>query len=44
MDFEEFVNQTFEPSAVSNKKQAKTAEDIMAEFMPIVEADKMRGG
>ena len=44
MDFEEFVNQTFEPAAVSNKKQAKTAEDITAEFMPIVEADKKRGG
>lgn len=44
MDFEDFIKQTFKPGAPTPKKQKRTAEDIMAEFMPVVEADKKRGG
>lgn len=47
MDFEEFISETVESGkkAEKPKKTAeKAAEDIMAEFMPFVEADKQRGG
>lgn len=45
MDFEEFMKQTTSPAATPKPKiQKRTAEDIMADFMPLVEADKQRGG
>ncbi len=48
MDFEEFINQTLSPSSPAEPQQKhkakKSAEEIMAEIMPIVEADKQRGG
>lgn len=48
MDFEEFVNQTLSPSSRTEPqkkhKKKKSAEDIMAEFMPLVEADRKKGG
>lgn len=44
MNFEEFVNQTIEPTAPHPKTRKKTPEEILEEFMPIVEADKKRGG
>ena len=46
MDYEEFINSAFDtpqkPAEIKNTK--RTAEDIMAELMPLVEADKQRGG
>lgn len=46
MDFEEFLQSTLEAGEAPPKKQKKqrTAEDIMAEFMPLVEADRKKGG
>lgn len=46
MDFEEFINTTLSDKAAPKAapKKEKTAEDIMAELMPLVEADKQRGG
>lgn len=46
MDYPEFVASVLsdEPAPEPKKKQKKTAEDIVAEFMPIVAADKKRGG
>lgn len=50
MDFEEFMKITTSPGEAPKPKtqkpktQKRTAEDIMAEFMPYVEADKQRGG
>lgn len=44
MDFETFVNQTFEPEDPCKKKHKRTAEDILADIMPIVETDRKRGG
>lgn len=48
MDFEEFINQTLSPSSPAEPQQKhkakKSAEEIMAEFMPIVEADRKKGG
>lgn len=46
MDYEEFINQTLiTPSTEPRKpKKKRTAEDITAEFMPLVEADRQRGG
>lgn len=45
MDFEEFVNQTLSLTEPQKKqKKKKSAEDIMAEFMPLVEADRKKGG
>lgn len=45
MDFEEFMKLTTSPGEAPKPKiQKRTAEDIMAEFMPLVEADKQRGG
>lgn len=45
MGFDEFVNQTLSPTEPQQKqKRMKSAEEIMAEFMPIIEADKQRGG
>lgn len=46
MDFEEFLQSTLEAGEAPTKKTEKkrTAEDIMAEFMPLVEADRKKGG
>lgn len=46
MDFEEFMQSTLEASGAPSKKQKeqRTAEDIIAEFMPLVEADRKKGG
>nr|DAP39826.1 MAG TPA: hypothetical protein [Caudoviricetes sp.] len=46
MDFEEFINITLSDKAAPKAapKKERTAEDIMAELMPLVEADKQRGG
>lgn len=46
MDFEEFLQSTLEAGKAPPKKQKKqrTAEDIMAEFIPLVEADRKKGG
>ena len=47
MDFEAFVAQTMEPGKPEppqKKKEKRTASEILAEFAPIVEADRQRGG
>lgn len=48
MDYDEYIASVLSDEPVHEQKQAtkKTAEDIMAEIMPFVEADKrnMRGG
>lgn len=46
MDYEEFINQTLEPVTVQikPKETKKTADEIIAEFMPLVEADRRKGG
>lgn len=46
MDYEEFINETLKTPTTEPKKAKKkrTAEDIKAEFMPLVEADRQRGG
>lgn len=45
MGFEEFLQSTFEAGDNPPKEPQKqrTAEDIIAEFMPLVEADKRKG-
>lgn len=46
MDYEEFISQTLELATAPIKptKKKKTADEIIAEFMPIVEADRRKGG
>lgn len=46
MDYEEFISQTLKPETAPIKptKKRKTADEIIAEFMPIVEADRRKGG
>ena len=46
MEYDEFIKPVFSDSDAPQPKAKKerTAEDIMAEFMPFVEADKKRGG
>ena len=46
MDYAEFVASVLsdEPAPQPKKEKNRTAEDIIAEFMPFVEADKKRGG
>lgn len=46
MGFEEFLQCTLEADKAPQKKQKnqRTAEDIMAELMPLVEADRKKGG
>lgn len=46
MDFEDFLQSTLEAGKAPSKEQIKqrTAEDIMAELMPLVEADLKKGG
>jgi hypothetical protein len=42
IDFEEFVNECLKPGKPQPKNAKRTAEDIKAEFMPIIKADKNR--
>ena len=46
MDFEEFMETTLSGAAAQSAapKKQRTTEDILAELMPFVEADKQRGG
>lgn len=46
MDYAEFVASVLsdEPAPQSKAKKERTAEDIMADFAPIVAADKQKGG
>lgn len=47
MGYEEFLNSVLDPSntaAPVKEHKQRTAEDIMAEFMPLMEADKRKGG
>ena len=46
MDYPEFLALVLsdEPAPQPKAKQKRTAEDIMAELMPFVEADKRKGG
>ena len=44
MDFEAFVEQTLKPGTPPPKRKNKTAEEILAEFAPMIAADKQRGG
>jgi hypothetical protein len=46
MDYAEFVASVLsdEPAPQPKAKKERTAEDIMAELMPFVEADKRKGG
>ena len=43
MDYETFINQTFSEVPPAPKKK-KSADDITAEFAPIIEADRRKGG
>ncbi len=44
MDFEEFIRQSFDNEAPKAPARPKrSAEEIMAEFLPIIEANRMRG-
>lgn len=47
MGFDEFIASTLTDSNTTAKtaqKEKRTADDIMAELMPLVTADKMKGG
>ncbi len=46
MSFEDFLQSTLEAGEAPQKKQKKqrTAEEILAEFMLLVEADRKKGG
>ncbi len=46
MEYDEFIKLVLSDSDTPQPetKKKRTAEDIMAEFMPLVEADKKRGG
>jgi len=50
MDFEDFINECLEKPQTQKHKKAikkterKTADEILAEFAPIIEADTKRGG
>ena len=45
INYEEFLKIVFSDTAVPNKhKKEKTAEEIMAQFTPIIEADKKKRG
>ena len=44
MDFEAFINQTMQTKETPPPEKKRTAEEIMAEFAPIIAADKQRGG
>lgn len=45
MEYDEFIKTVFSDApAPTPKSKEKAAEDIMAELMPLVEADKKKGG
>ncbi len=46
MDYAEFVTSVLsdEPAPQPKAEQKRTVEDIMADFAPIVAADKQKGG
>lgn len=48
MDYETFINQTFNQTFSEvpppAPKKEKSADDITAEFAPIIEADRRKGG
>ena len=44
MDYETFINQTFSEVLPPAPKKKKSADDITAEFAPIIEADRRKGG
>lgn len=46
MEYDEFIKLVLSdsPTPQPETKKKRTAEDIMAELMPFVEADKKRGG
>ena len=44
MDYETFINQTFSEVPPPAPKKEKSADDITAEFAPIIEADRRKGG
>lgn len=45
MEYDEFIKTVFSDTpAPQTKSKEKAAEDIMAELMPFVEADKKKGG
>lgn len=50
MDFEDYINECLEKPQTQKHKKAikkterKTADEILAEFAPIIEADTKRGG
>lgn len=46
MDYDEFVANVLsdEPATQPKAEKKRTAEDIMADFAPIVAADKRKGG
>ena len=44
MDYETFINQTFSEVLPPAPKKEKSADDITAEFAPIIEADRRKGG
>ena len=46
MDYAEYVKTVLsdEPTPQPKTEQKRTAEDIMADFAPIVAADKQKGG
>ena len=46
MNYDEFMHTTLDSDTKTPKKAEKkrTSEDIIAELMPFVEADKMKGG
>lgn len=46
MDYDEFIASVLsdKPTPRCEAEKERTAEDIMAELMPLVEADKKKGG
>ena len=42
--YETFINQTFSEVPPPAPKKEKSADDITAEFAPIIEADRRKGG
>lgn len=46
MEYDDFIKSVFSDSNAPQPKASKTrtADDIMAELMPLVEADKKKGG
>jgi len=48
MDYEQFLKTVFStqpaPTTQTKREKKRTADEIMAEFMPLVEADRKKGG